>query len=67
MLTISDREDSIHYCKRRKYFTYDWMYRPRVISFGIDLGSNFRVNNKIKNVFIEISILFWTFGIEYRW
>jgi len=47
--------------------TYDVMYRPRVISFGIDFGNNSLIKGKMSNFFIEISILFWTFGIELNW
>lgn len=43
------------------------LYRPRVISIGIDLGNNCRINKKMRNFFIELSILFWTLGIELKW
>lgn len=46
---------------------FDIVYRPRVIGFGIDLGSNRSRHNKITNFFIEITFLFWTFGWEIRW
>lgn len=45
--------------------SYDYIYRPRVLSFGIDIGNNYTVNGKVGNFFIEISLLFWSFGIEY--
>lgn len=46
---------------------FSFLYRPRVISIGIDIGNNYKVNGKIKNFFIEISILLWTFGVEFKW
>jgi hypothetical protein len=50
-----------------KQVILDVMYRKRIISFGIDLGSNKTKNNKPVNFFIEIGLLFWTFGFEICW
>jgi len=44
---------------------FDYMYRPRILSFGIDIGSNKFIRKKSKNLFIEISILFWSFSVEF--
>lgn len=43
----------------------DILYRKWVLSLGIDIGSNRTFMKKRGNIFIEISILFWTFGAEY--
>ncbi len=50
----------------------DILYRPYILSFGIDIGSNHynsNLNKKrgFKNFFIEIGLLFWTFGLEINW
>ena len=45
----------------------DMFSRKYVLSFGIDLGSNRFVSKKPTNFFIEISVLFWTFGFEVLW
>jgi len=36
---------------------YDVMYRPRVISLGIDFGNNYIIKGKISNIFLDVSIL----------
>ena len=45
-------------------FKYDCIFRKKVISLGIDIGSNLTMYDKCSNLFIEIGILFWTFGFE---
>ena len=49
------------------HFEIDVLYRPKVIGFGIDIGNNYVYMGKAKNIFIEITFLFWTFGIELKW
>lgn len=45
--------------------TFEIIYRPRVLSLGIDLGSNYTINGRVNNFFIELSILFWSFSVEF--
>lgn len=44
---------------------FDCLYRPKVLSIGIDIGNNKFKKDWPKNFFIDISILFWTFGVEF--
>jgi len=46
---------------------YDVMYRPKCLALGINVGNNSKKNGKWNNVFIEIDILVWTFGLELEW
>ena len=46
---------------------YDLIYRPRCLALGINIGNNHTVKKKWKNIFIELDILFWTFGLELKW
>ncbi len=46
---------------------FDILYRPKCLSLGIDIGNNYKENKKWKNIFLEVSFLFWTFGIELIW
>ncbi len=48
-------------------YTFDVLYRKKVVSFGIDFGSNKTKDKKQVNFFIEIGVLFWTFGAEICW
>ena len=41
-----------------KHFIFDILYRPRVLNFGFSIGNNKMVYGKIRNVFLEIDILF---------
>ena len=50
-----------------KHFEIDILYRPKVLSAGIDFGNNKTIKGKWSNVFLEIGILFWTFGFEIKW
>ncbi len=50
-----------------KNFLVDIMYRPRCVGVGIGIGNNYIIKGKISNFFLEIDILFWTFGFELRW
>lgn len=45
---------------------FDVMYRKRNIGLGIDIGNNYIYCGKINNLYIEITILFWTFGFEIK-
>ena len=45
----------------------DAMTRPRVFSLGIDIGSNGRIGDQSSNFFVEVSLAFWTFGLEFDW
>jgi hypothetical protein len=45
-------------------FEFDIMYKPRSFGFGIDIGSNTIYYGKWGNIYLEITILFWTFGVE---
>jgi hypothetical protein len=53
-------------------FKFDILYRKYILSFGIDIGAN-HYNRTISkkgfftNFFIEIGLLFWTFGFEVNW
>jgi len=48
-------------------FKFDTIFRKYIISLGVDFGVNKFRHKKITNFFIEISILFWTFGFEICW
>ena len=54
------------------YFEVDLMQEFNFISFGVAIGSNsftFRGESKIKrpdNLYIDVSCLFWTLGIEIK-
>jgi len=50
-----------------KHFIFDILYRPRVLCLGIDIGINSIRKGKWRNIFLEIGILFWTFGFEIEW
>ena len=41
--------------------------RSWVVGLGIDLGSNKFYKHTAVNFFIEVTILFWTFGVEVEW
>jgi hypothetical protein len=43
------------------------MYRPRCLALGIQIGNNWQHKGKWTNIFLEIDILCWTFGIELKW
>ena len=46
-------------------FTFDILYRKYMLGLGVDIGSNKFIKSKPKNFFIEITVLFFTFGFEY--
>ena len=48
-------------------FKCDVMFRPRVISFGFQIGNNRRSNDKWKNIFLDVDIFWWSFGVELNW
>lgn len=47
---------------RLDVLTHKW-----VLSFGIDMGVNKFKNGEPCNFFIEVGVLFWTFGFELDW
>ena len=48
-------------------FGFDILYRGWcMLSLGLTIGSNHFVRKRPRNLFIEIDILFWTFGIEFK-
>ena len=50
-----------------KHFIFDVLYRPRSLGLGITIGNNKTRFGKWTNVYLEIDILFWTFGFEIKW
>lgn len=48
-------------------YKFDVLFRKRIIGLGIDIGNNYLIKNKSKNLFIEITVLLWTFGFEFQW
>lgn len=48
-------------------FKWDVMYRPRCIALGLNIGQNHKTKGKYRNLFFELDILFWTFGLEFKW
>jgi len=49
---------------KKKHFVCDIMFRPLCLCLGVGIGSNQLDSGKLSNLFLEIDILFWTFGFE---
>ena len=59
-----------HICIKKDFnikWRLDVLTRKWVVCFGIDMGANKFKNRKPCNFFIEVGILFWTFGFELDW
>ena len=52
--------------KESKHFLAEITYRLWSAGFGINIGTNYFIHKKIANFYIEITILFWTLGVEWR-
>ena len=49
-----------------EHLEIDFVFRSKIISFGLTIGSNSSVGGKFDNIFLEIDFLFWSLGIEVK-
>ncbi len=48
-------------------YDFIFLFRKKVIGLGFDAGNNSTCFGIPCNFFIEVTILFWTFGFEIDW
>ena len=48
-------------------FKSNILFRPKVIGIGVDIGNNHTYRGKWSNLFISITLLFWTFEADINW
>lgn len=48
------------------HFECDIMYKPHCIGLGIQLGTNSYKGGKRDNLYLDVQLLYWTFGFEVK-